>query len=100
MIRSLKVSALFVLCFLMVSSIALGAEFRFDYQKTIDLEQPVKLDLSLIKGQVVIEGTEEDRIVIEVVKVVRATDRREAEAVADLIHADRIKHRRADNHGD
>jgi len=85
MIRSLKLPALFVLCFLMVSSIALGAEFRFDYQKTIDLEQPVKLDLSLIKGQVVIEGAEEDRIVVEVVKVVRATDRHEAEAVADHI---------------
>lgn len=85
MIRSLKIAALFVLCFLMVSTNVRGAEFSFDYQKTIKLDRSVKLDLSLIKGQVVIEGTEEDRIVIEVQKIVRATDRHEAEAVADHI---------------
>lgn len=85
MIRSLKIAASFVLCFLMVSTNVRGAEFSFDYQKTIKLDRSVKLDLSLIKGQVVIEGTEEDRIVIEVQKIVRATDRHEAEAVADHI---------------
>ncbi len=64
---------------------ARAAEYAFNYQKIIDIEQPVVLHLSLATGSVRISGSEDNRLVIEAVKKVRATDEREAEEVADHI---------------
>ena len=64
---------------------AWAAEYTFSYQKIIDIEQPVVLHLSLVRGTVYISGSEDDRLIIEAVKRVRATDEDEAEEVADHI---------------
>ena len=72
---------------------AWAAEYTFSYQKIIDIEQPVVLHLSLVRGSVYISGSEDDRLVIEAVKRVRATDEDEAEEVADqaLVLAERAR---------
>lgn len=62
-----------------------AGEFSFDYQKIVELDQPVELDLSLFTGNITINGTPDDRIIIEAVKTVRASNREEAEEVADHI---------------
>jgi len=64
---------------------AIAEEFRFDYHRTVDISGPVKLDLQLTSGSVVVTGTEEDRVVIDAVKVVRGSHYEEAEEVADHI---------------
>ena len=64
---------------------AWAAEYTFNYQKIIDIEQPVVLHLSLVRGSVYISGSEDDRLIIEAVKSIRATDEDEAEEVADHI---------------
>ncbi len=72
------------LLWLAVSS-TYAEEYTFSYQKTIDVEQPLVLDLGMVRGSVYISGSEDDRLVIDAVKRVRATDRDEAEEVADHI---------------
>lgn len=67
-----------------VSSVA-AEEFTFDYQKIIDLEEPVRLDLQLLRGTVEVVGIEDHRIIVEAVKRVRATNYDEAQEVADHI---------------
>ena len=62
-----------------------AAEYTYSYQKIIDIEQPVVLHLSLVRGSVYISGSEDDRLIIEAVKRIRATDENEAEEVADHI---------------
>ncbi|MDH4157568.1 MAG: DUF4097 domain-containing protein [candidate division Zixibacteria bacterium] len=64
---------------------ALAEEFTFDYQKMVDLERPVRLSLEVLKGKILVAGTDADRLVIEASKIVRASNRREAEEVADHI---------------
>jgi len=69
----------------LVGSSALAEEYTFSYQKIIDTEQPVVLHLGLVRGSVYISGHDDDRLIIEAVKRVRATDEDEAEEVADHI---------------
>ena len=64
---------------------AWAAEYTFSYQKIIDIEQPVVLHLNMVRGSVYISGSEDDRLIIEAVKRIRATDENEAEEVADHI---------------
>ena len=73
-----------VLFFLTADSVR-GGEYTFEYQKIVETGQPVKLELNNAKGDVSIVGGESDRIVIEAVKTVRASNREEAEEVADHI---------------
>ncbi len=58
---------------------AWAAEYTFSYQKIIDLEQQVVPHLSLVRGSVYISGSEDDRLIIEAVKSIRATDENEVE---------------------
>ena len=60
-------------------------EFTFDYQKNITVSEPAELDLTAVKGRIVITGTPQDKIIIEAVKTVPASSREEAEEVADHI---------------
>lgn len=62
-----------------------GAEYRFDYQKILEVSEPVELELNLQKGNVTVLGSEDNRVIIEAVKIVRASNRDEAEEVADHI---------------
>ncbi len=64
---------------------ALAEEYNFDYQKIVDVSEPVKLKLYLIKGNVTITGGSDNRVVIEAVKRVRGSNFDEAEEVADHI---------------
>lgn len=66
----------------MVVSPAGAEEFSFNYQRMIDIESPVLLDLELIRGAVLVSGTDDNLIVIEAIKMVRASNRSEAEEVA------------------
>ena len=79
-----------LLCLCLLAAVGAGTpvladEFTFDYQKIIDLEQPVRLSLEVLKGTIIVAGTDDDRLVIEASKIVRASNRREAEEVADHI---------------
>lgn len=67
------------------AQMAIAGEFSFDYQKIIELNQPVEFDLSLFTGNITINGTADDRIIIDAVKTIRASNRDEAEEVADHI---------------
>jgi len=60
-------------------------EFTFDYQKIVEVDQPVTLDLRLGRGKVTVEGTSDNRLIINAVKRVRASNYDEAEEVADHI---------------
>jgi DUF4097 and DUF4098 domain-containing protein YvlB len=77
--------------FLWTGSLLLGTgsvragEFTFEYQKIIDVREPVTLRLNLVRGKVNITSSEDDRVIIEAVKRVRAASQEEAEEVADHI---------------
>jgi hypothetical protein len=62
-----------------------ATEYTFDYQKTLDVSEPVELSLYVVKGNVVVKGGAEDQIIIEAVKTVAGSNREEAEEVADHI---------------
>lgn len=60
-------------------------EFKFEYQKIIEVDRPIKLSLGYIGGDVFIDRGQGNRLIIEAVKTVRASNREEAEEVADHI---------------
>ncbi len=64
---------------------ARAAEYSFTYQRIIELEQPVALQLSLVRGNVSISGSEDSRLIVDAVKRIRATSEDEAEEVADHV---------------
>ncbi len=64
---------------------AFSEEFTFDYQKIIPVDGTPTLDLSLGRGKVTITGSEDNRIIIEAVKHLRAGNYDEAQEVADHI---------------
>jgi len=66
-------------------------EFTFDYQKIVEVDQPVTLDLRLGRGKVSVTGTSDNRLIIEAVKRVRASNSSEAEEVADHIEI-KVRH--------
>ena len=72
-------SILLVLCLV---GTAQADRFTYDYQRIIDLDYRPALEMRLGPGTVTIQGSAENRIVINAVKTVRATDAREAEEVA------------------
>lgn len=63
----------------------LAGEYDFDYQKIVEISDPLVLDLTLIQGKVTIIGTQENRVVIDAIKIIRASNEDEAEEVADHI---------------
>ncbi len=60
-------------------------EYNFQYQKIVETDRAIELDLNLTTGRVYIEGGDDHRLIIEAVKVIRAGSRDEAEEVADHI---------------
>ena len=60
-------------------------EYTFDYQKIIPTDRQIDLSLELIRGKVSVTGTENDRLIIEATKIIRASNRQEAEEVADHV---------------
>jgi len=60
-------------------------EFTFEYQKIMDVQEPISLQLNLVRGKVHITSSENSRVIIEAVKRVRAANEEEAEEVADHI---------------
>jgi len=74
------VSALFFL--LLAAVIANGEEFHYDYHKSIDIKKPVLVNLELVKGRVSVVGSEEQQIVIEATKFVRASSIDEADELS------------------
>lgn len=79
----------YILCLVLLLSLAgssvLGNDYTFDYQKIIKMDRRGSLDLTIPRGKVVITGSEDDRIVIEAVKRIRAGTSDEAQDVADHI---------------
>ena len=78
--------------FILVSSIlifsisAFAGEYTFEYQKIIEVtSDQVNIDLTMFKGKVTVVGSNSDRVIIDAVKTVRASNRDEAEEVADHI---------------
>ncbi len=62
-----------------------AAEFTFDYQKIVEISDPITLELNVSRGSVSVTGGEDEKLIIEATKRVRATTRDEAEEVADHI---------------
>ncbi len=62
-----------------------AAEYTFENQKIIDIAEPLTIDLNMFKGKVTVIGNQTDNVIIEAVKIVRASNRDEAEEVADHI---------------
>jgi len=75
--QSLTLSAVFAL--ILIAGNIFAEEFQFDYQKTIDIQKPTLVNLELVKGNVTVIGTDENQIVIEAKKIIRASNRDEAE---------------------
>lgn len=87
-----KITMLAILVALLCASPTMADEFKFDYQKIIDgLEKPITLDLVFVNGDIIIEQSQGDRLIIEAVKTVYASNRDEAEEVADHIEIS-VKH--------
>ena len=64
---------------------AFSEEYTFQYQKIVDVEKPIDLELDLSRGNVVLFGEHSNRLVIEAVRRVRAAEPADAEAIADHI---------------
>ncbi|UCG62945.1 MAG: hypothetical protein JSV52_06595 [Candidatus Zixiibacteriota bacterium] len=72
-----------------------GEEFSFEYQKILEIDEPVELDLYSVKGDVTVTGGSDGRVIIEAIKKVRGSNRDEAEEVADHVE---IKVKSDDRH--
>lgn len=72
-----------VLLFSVVSLHA--AEYTFENQKIIDISEPLSINLNMFKGKVTVIGNQSDKVIIEAKKIIRASNREEAEEVADHI---------------
>ncbi len=70
---------------LIISSSVNAETFEFEFQKIYEVDGSLKLDLNIVRGNISIRMTETDRLVIEATKVVKASDRQNAEEVADHI---------------
>lgn len=80
----------FILILAVLLALLLGVpssaeEHTFQYQKIIEVSDPVDLELTLATGRVEIVSAVDDRVIIEAVKRVRAVSYDEAEEVADHI---------------
>jgi DUF4097 and DUF4098 domain-containing protein YvlB len=84
--RSLK-NIILVASFLLLPLVegAIAAEFTYEYQRIVEVEEPLQVNLNLVRGKVSISGSDDGRVVIEAVKKVRASNEFEAEEVADHI---------------
>ena len=67
---------------LLFAVIVNGEEFHYDYQKSIDIKKPVMVNLELVKGKVSVVGSDEQQIVIEATKLVRASSIDEADELS------------------
>jgi len=82
-----------ILCFVILGVLVIGGvtssawaeEYTFQYQKIIEIRDPIDLKLTLATGRVIVTSVADDRLIIEAVKRVRAVDYDEAEEVADHI---------------
>ena len=80
-LRTLYISAL-----LLMSAVSIqAAEYTFENQKILDVVEPITINLDMFKGKVTVVGNQTNNVIIEAVKVVRASNREEAEEVADHI---------------
>jgi len=80
-----KILSLLFIVVVMTAPPVASKEFTFDYQKIVEVDQPATLDLRLGRGSVTVTGTSDDRVTIEAVKRIRASNSAEAEEVADHI---------------
>lgn len=84
MLRLKTISVL--IAFLLISAIPLfAAEYSFEYQKIVDITEPLSIKLNMFQGKVTVTGNQSDKVIIEAVKIIRASNRDEAEEVADHI---------------
>ncbi|MFQ5453443.1 MAG: hypothetical protein ACE5D6_04575 [Candidatus Zixiibacteriota bacterium] len=74
-----------VLLFIITAAKSFCTEYTFDYQKIIEITEPLELNLQTVDGNITILGSDDNRIIIEAVKTIRASNREEAEEVADHI---------------
>lgn len=81
----MKITGKIFIFYLMLSSMAFGKSYHFDYQKNIDVSGDIELVIRNRSGLIEIEGAPVDRVTIDATKHVRATDQDEAEEVADHI---------------
>ncbi|MCH7947279.1 MAG: hypothetical protein IIC66_05710 [candidate division Zixibacteria bacterium] len=74
----LSILAIFLATALPVKS----EEFSFNYQKLINIQKPVLIDLEMVRGAIMVTGTDDNLITIDAIKMVRASSRSEAEEIA------------------
>lgn len=77
---------LYILSTLLLSVISLqAAEYTFENQKIIDIAEPLTINLNMFKGKVTVIGNQSGKVIVEAIKIIRASNRDEAEEVADHI---------------
>ena len=81
----LKLSHIILMLILCCAISLSAAEYSFEYQKIINISEPVKIDLNMFKGKITVIGNQSDKVIIEANKIIRASNRDEAEEVADHI---------------
>lgn len=80
-----KIIPILFICFALLCGMAWAKEYRFEYQKEIEISGKEGLNLSNTSGTVRIVGGPVDKVSIHAIKNVRATDADEAEKVAGHI---------------
>lgn len=78
----IKVILSILAIFLATALPAESEEFTFNFQKLINIQKPVLIDLEMVRGAIMVTGTDDNLIVIDAIKMVRASSRREAEEIA------------------
>ena len=78
----IKVILSILAIFLATALPAMSEEFTFNYQKLINIQKPVLIDLEMVRGAIMVTGTDDNLITIDAIKMVRASSRREAEEIA------------------
>ena len=81
----LKIVIGFLTTVLLTGTSVFGNDYTYDFQRIIELNQRVTLDLTVPRGNIVITSSEDDRVVIDAVKRIRAGSSDEAQDVADHI---------------
>ena len=78
----IKVILSILAIFLATALPAMSEEFTFNYQKLINIQKPVLIDLEMVRGAIMVTGTDDNLITIDAIKMVRASSRSEAEEIA------------------
>lgn len=83
-VQNLRIAFITILLCCLTTAVH-AEEYTFQFQRVLDISNPITLNLGLEVGSIEVYGTENQQVTIDAVKRIAATNASEAEAVASYI---------------